>query len=93
MTHDTADLEKFLTHISTVLSETESNLHDLAQETLLKYEHSLLEPENGHGPIKSDQAVRLQQVGQQLARLSEQSRALHAYLQKDFDAPPVDNSY
>ncbi|MBI1880598.1 MAG: sensor histidine kinase [Chloroflexi bacterium] len=93
MAYDIFDLEKFLTEVGRVLDETESNLHELAQETLLKYEQLLLEPGNGRGQIKSDQAVRLQQVGQQLARLSEQSRALHTYLQKGFDAPPVDNSY
>src|SRR5262245_23443393 len=93
MGHNNINLENFLTAVSTILRETESSLHELAQETLLKYEQLLLEPGNGRGQIKSDQAVRLQQVGQQLAWLSEQSRALHTYLQKDLEAPPVDNSY
>lgn len=93
MAHDTVNLENFLTAVSAILRETESSMHELAQETLLKYEQLLLEPGNGRGQIKDDQAVRLQQVGQQLAWLSEQSRALHIYLQKGLDAPPIDNSY
>lgn len=93
MTHETTNLENFLTEVSTVLHETESNLLELAQETFLKYEQLLLEPGNGSGPIKNDQAIRLQQVGQQLTRLSQQSRDLHAYLQHGFDAPPVDDAY
>jgi len=93
MNYDTADLDDFWANVSTVLQETEHSLHELAQETLLKYEQSLHEPENGRSVIKSDQAVRLQQIGQQLARLSEQSQALQTYLQNGLDAPPVDDSH
>jgi len=93
MNHDTADLADFWANVSTVLQETEHSLHELAQETLLKYEQSLHELENGRSVIKSDQAVRLQQIGQQLARLSEQSQALQTYLQNGLDAPPVDDSH
>jgi two-component system sensor histidine kinase DegS len=90
---ETVDLNNFWANVSAVLQETEHNLHQLAQETLLKYEQSLHDPENGRSPAKSDQAVRLQQIGQQLARLSEQSHAIQAYLQNGLDAPPVDDSH
>jgi two-component system sensor histidine kinase DegS len=90
---ETIDLNNFWANMSAVLQETEHNLHELAQETLLKYEQSLHDPENGRSLTKSDQAVRLQQIGQQLARLSEQSHAIQAYLQNGLDAPPVDDSH
>lgn len=93
MGHDTANLAEFWAKVSTVLRETEHNLHELAQMTLLKYEQSLHEPDNGRGSAKSEQVIRLQQVGQQLVRLSEQSGALHAYLQNGLAAPPVDDSH
>ncbi len=93
MNHHSAEMEQFWAKISAALQDTEHHLHELAQATLLKYEQSLHEPENGHDGVKSDQAVRLWQVGQQLARLSEQSGALSAYLQNDLDAPPIDDSH
>lgn len=93
MGHNTADLDEFWARVSAVLRETEHNLYELAQTTLLKYEQSLHEPEDGHDLAKSDQAVRLQQIGRQLARLSEQSGALHTYLQNGLDAPPIDDSH
>lgn len=91
--HDTANLAEFWAKVSAVLQETEHNLHELAQTTLLKYEQSLHEAENGRDAAKSEQVIRLQQIGQQLARLSEQSGALHVYLQNGLDAPPVDDSH
>ncbi|GIK41673.1 MAG: hypothetical protein BroJett011_55060 [Chloroflexota bacterium] len=91
--YETANLAEFWAEVSAVLQETEHNLHELAQTTLLKYEQSLHEVDNGRDAANSEQVLRLQQVGQQLARLSEQSGALHTYLQNGLDAPPFDDSH
>jgi signal transduction histidine kinase len=93
MSDETTNLGDFLTDISTALQETEHTLYSLAQQTLLKYEQSLHESVNGRAPIKSDQALRLQQIGEQLIKLSEQSRALHLYLYDSSDAPLIDSEY
>jgi signal transduction histidine kinase len=93
MSNETANPEDFLADISTTLQETEHTLHSLAQQTLLKYEQSLHESANGRTPIKSDQTLRLQQISEQLVKLSEQSRALHLYLRDSSDAPLIDTEY
>lgn len=93
MGQETANLAEFWAKVSAVLHETEHNLHELAQTTLLQYEQLLHEPDNGHDGTRNEQVIRLQQIGRQLARLSEQSGALHTYLQNGLDAPPVDDSH
>jgi signal transduction histidine kinase len=83
----------FLANISAVLQETEQTLHALAQQTLLKYELALHPSENSTSAAKNDQVVRLQQIGQQLTRLSEQSQILRAYLQNGMDTPLADDAH
>ncbi len=91
MSDETANLEDFLASLDTALQETEQTLRTLAQQALLKYEQSLPDSTNGRPPEKSEQAVRLQRIGEQLTRLSEQSQTIQLYLHQNFEAPPVDS--
>lgn len=88
MGQENTSLKKFLTKATTILSETERNLEQLAQAALLSYETS---------PTHSDKdqqlATHLQHVSQQLVRLSERSQALHNYLKNGLDVPPPDDRY
>ena len=77
---DNTNLEAFVAEAATVLLETESTLRKLAHEALLR---SGMPEENGHG-----EALRLQQIGQQLSKLSQRSKALQNYLQNGLEAPP-----
>lgn len=86
-------LEEFLANVTAVLHETESNLEELARAALLKYEQSLSDQENGRDGVKSEASLRLQQIGQQLLKLSERSKALQTGLQDGFDTFPPNDDY
>jgi two-component system sensor histidine kinase DegS len=83
---NTTPLEAFVAEAANILLETEGTLRRLAHEALLK---SGTSEENGLG----DQALlhRLQQIGQQLSKLSQRSKALQLYLQNGLEAPPADD--
>src|SRR5262245_51707717 len=81
---DTIALEAFVAQVASVLLETENTMRKLAHEALLG---SGTPEENGHGDQALD--LRLQQVGQQLSKLSQRSKALQNYLQNGLEAPPT----
>jgi two-component system sensor histidine kinase DegS len=86
-------LEGLVTQATSVLEETEANLDQLAQEALSKYQELLSNSENGRdGDDELDETtLRLQQIGQQLAKLSQRSNALQNYLKNGLDTPPADD--
>ena len=87
-----SSLEEFMADASAVLRETEANLDRLAHSALLTSNALSNDSDNGHntGDVET---VRLQQIGQQLAKLSERSNALQKYLQNGLDTPPSDDNY
>ena len=88
-----SSLEEFMADASTVLRETEANLDRLAH-TALSTSSTLSGGDNDNGQNTDSAAtLRLQQIGQQLARLSQRSNALQKYLQNGLDTPPVDDNY
>jgi signal transduction histidine kinase len=91
MRDEVVTLEEFLAKVVAILGETESNLEELARMALLKYEQSSSDHENGRGVEGDEKGLRLQQVSQQLLRLSERTRALQSYLQDGLDATPLDD--
>lgn len=93
MSDDTISLEEFLAKATATLQATESNLTELAQVALLKYEQSLSNQDNNRNADDNDGAVRLQQIGRQLSHLSERSKLLQTYLQGDLTTPPVDGNH
>lgn len=85
-------LEEFMADASAVLRETEANLDRLAYSALSTSNALSSDSDNGHN-TGAVETARLQQIGQQLAKLSERSNALQKYLQNGLDAPPVDDNY
>lgn len=90
MSHNNASLEEFLARATAALQATESNLQELAQIALLKYEQSLSGQDNGRSGDSNQAAARLQQISQQLSDLSERSKALQTYLQGDLETPLIE---
>lgn len=84
-------LEQIVAQAAALLRETEANLDKLAQAAFVQYEQHQTSQENGHPPTES--VVRLLQIGQQLAKLSQRSNTLHTYLQNGLDAPPADDDH
>ena len=82
--NNNTSLEQFLAQATNTLAETERQLDQLAQAALLNQEQVRRESGDNH-PL----AAHLQQVSQQLARLSERSQHLSSYLQNGLDKPPV----
>jgi len=91
MSDESAVLEEFVANAATVLLETEQNLQHLARTALAKYEQIRSNQENGQGADGHEATLRLQQIGQQLKKLSERSKSLQIYLQNGLDAPPADD--
>lgn len=90
MSEKPAGLEKLLTEAMLVLNETEHNLQRLAQQAMLEYQQ--LTAYGGSEDAPSVTApVRIQQIGQQLSKLSERSKVLKSYLQDGLDTPPLDD--
>lgn len=79
-------LQQFVVDAANTLRETEQSLHELAQQALSK--HKKLNSDS----LEGDSADRFQEIGRQLAKLSERSHALHRYLQNGLDSPPVDDT-
>lgn len=93
MSDEVAALEEFVANATAVLHETEHNLEKLARLALSRYEQLRSGEGNGHGVAKNKSTLRLQQIGEQLSKLSQRSKALHTYLQNGLDAPPVDDDH
>ncbi len=98
MNNETAALEEFVSSATAVLLETENNLQELARAALSKYEQLSSDQKNGQETDGDETTLRLQQIGQQLSKLSERSKSLQFYLQnsldqRDFQAPPTDDDY
>ena len=74
-----------------VLRETENNLQKLAQMARLRSEQLRSSQENGRDTDEDETALRVQQIGQQLAKLSQRSNTLQTYLENGFDTPPADD--
>jgi signal transduction histidine kinase len=91
MNDDLAALEEFVAKATAVLRETENNLQQLAQTARFRYEQLLATPENGRDVEQPQTVRRVQQIGQQLFKLSQRSNMLHSYLQNGLDAPPADD--
>ena len=89
MPDKSSNLEEFMADASAVLRETEANLNRLAQ---LALSGSGEDADNGHAS-DDDATLRLQQIGQQLAGLSQRSSALQKYLQNGLDTPPVEDNF
>jgi signal transduction histidine kinase len=86
MSQEIADLEKLVADATLVLHEAEQNLQRLVQAAWSKQAQLL----NGHAPDTAEAAARLQQIGQKLAQLSEQNKALQIYLQNGLAFPTSD---
>ncbi|MBN1994990.1 MAG: hypothetical protein JW953_20005 [Anaerolineae bacterium] len=80
MNEKTAAMKEFLTTAASVLQETSHNLETLASVALLNYEQSLSDRENGRSSGDDKAGSQLQQIGQQLLKLAEQSKALQTSL-------------
>ena len=96
MSDEIATLAEFVANASAVLLETENNLQELARAAMLKYEQLGTNQENGQRTDGNEATLRLQQIGQQLSKLSERSKSLQKYLQNGFEqnsfgAPPADD--
>lgn len=85
MTQDPT-LQQFVADAANTLRETEQSLHKLAQQALSKPNRINSESLDG-APID-----KFQEIGRQLAKLSERSHVLHRYLQNGLESPPVDDS-
>jgi signal transduction histidine kinase len=92
MTDEITSLETFLAKAADILQATESNLQELAQIALFKYQQDLSGQENGRNRSNGDRPLRLDHIARQLSGLSERSKALQIYLQGDLAAPPVDDN-
>ena len=91
MTDEITVLDQFVTDATAVLQETEQNLQKLAQAALLRHQE-LYGSKNGRAADGNEPtARRLQQIGQQLSKLSQRSHALQMYLQAGLAAPPADD--
>ncbi|MCB0162845.1 MAG: sensor histidine kinase [Anaerolineae bacterium] len=91
MTDKTTLLDQFVTDATAVLRETEQNLQKLAQAALLRHQE-LYGGKNGRAADSNEPAARrLQQISQQLAKLSQRSHTLQTYLQHGLEAPPADD--
>jgi len=93
MNDDVAALEEFVANTAQFLQQTEQTLQQLAHEALLKQGQLTANQENGQEGSQGDPSVRLQQIGQQLTKLSQRSRLLQTYLQNGLDAPPADDEH
>jgi signal transduction histidine kinase len=89
MSDEAATLEEFLARVVAILGETERNLEKLARMALLKNEQPFPDQENGRSAEEDEKGLRLQQISQQLLRLSERTRALQSYLQDGLDTVPL----
>ncbi len=87
MSKKSAALDEFVADVRAILQETQNNLQGLAQIALSKSEHIQA------GQANNETTLHLQQIGQQLVRLSERSQALHSYLQNGLDRPPVNDEH
>ncbi|HEX9924419.1 MAG TPA: sensor histidine kinase [Anaerolineae bacterium] len=92
MIDKTTSLETFLAKAAGILQATESNLQELAQIALLKYQQDLSGQENGRNRSNGDSPLRLDHIARQLSSLSERSKALQIYLQGDLTTPPIDDN-
>ncbi len=90
MSNENAVLAKFVTEATAALQEAENKLQQLAQTAQLQYNQLLA---NGHDAAENETARRIQQIGQQLSKLSERSHTLQTYLQNGLDAPPIDDDH
>ncbi len=93
MSDEAAVLEKFVADATAVLVETENNLQKLAHTALSKYQQLCTDQENGQGTDNNQNTLRLQQIGQQLSKLSQRSQSLQLYLQNNLDTPPADDDH
>lgn len=93
MTDEIAALEEFMANAVAVLRETENNLQELAQMAQQKSEKLRSSQENGRNTDEDDMAARIQEVGQQLTKLSQRSNTLQSYLENGFDTPPADDDH
>jgi len=93
MSNENAALDEFMADALAVLRETESNLQKLAQMARLRSEQLRSNQENGRDADTDEAAHRVQQIGQQLTKLSQRSNTLQTYLKNGFDAPPIDDDH
>lgn len=93
MNDNTTTSQEFLTKATTVLHETEHNLAELAKAALFENGLSLSDLENGYTATHSKINPRLQQISQQLLRLSEQIRTLQQCLQDESDSFLISDNY
>ena len=89
MDNEKSALDGFLADSAAVLHQTEINLSQLAQAALA---NSQPLPTSLKSEATPD-TLRLQQIGQQLAKLSQRSHTLKTYLQNGLETPPVDDDY
>jgi two-component system sensor histidine kinase DegS len=87
-------LNQIAVESAALLAQTEAQLQQLAQQALERYHqfqtdnHS--DGKNNHREPDDQQALlRLRQVGEQLARLSQRSQGLQRYVEGQFEAPPA----
>jgi signal transduction histidine kinase len=92
MTQDAVNLQEFLSHANTVLTEAHARLEELARKALHQSEETPSDPENGRN-ANGETSRRLQQVGQELMELSARSEALQLYLQNGLDTPPPERNH
>lgn len=92
MTDQNEALEQLVAEATALLRETEANLEKLAQLAFARYEQFRENGQNS-GQKPEPAALRLLQIGQQLAKLSQRSNTLHTYLKNGLDDPPVDDDH
>jgi two-component system sensor histidine kinase DegS len=80
-----------LARATAVLQKTEHDLEELAQVALRQSEQSAANQETGRSIIEEEANHRLRRVSQQLKKWSEQSEALHLYLETGLDGPLPDD--
>ena len=93
MGDETVALDEFMADAMAILRETETNLQKLAQMARLQSEQLSSHQENGRDADNDERALRVQQIGQQLTKLSQRSNTLQSYLANGFDTPPTDDDH
>jgi two-component system sensor histidine kinase DegS len=91
MSDERAALDDFVANARAVLRETEDNLQQLAQLARQRSEQLRSSKENGHESEENVVALRVQQIGRELSKLSQRSNSLQTYLQNGLDAPPSED--
>lgn len=93
MNDEKSALEQLVSDASTTLKAAETSLQQLARTAFDSYQQ--LRIANGDIQPQGDdpRVKRLQQIGEQLSKLSRRSGDLQSYLQNGLDTPPVDDEY